>query len=203
MVKIVDLRKHKTCIFGIQGSGKTEFIKKAYQQFKAPIVFVVNKNDDWHTLKNIYVYQAENRLNVKEEFEFFISQSRKWALENKIDAIIIDEADLFFNSNWDIKPELLDLVLNHRHIGSGIALIFLTRRPQDIPTKIVESSKYLIIFKLEGYNAIQRFKEIDERIPPLIEKISFQKHNFVVKQIGEEPYIHKAIDIKPKEKQKD
>lgn len=194
----MDIKSHKICVFGIQESGKTYFAQHGLApQYDNPLIFVVNKDDvpGWIEVKNAHVYLAENRLNVGVEFKKFMEAARKWALEGKIDAIFIDEADLFFNSNYDLDPVTLDLVLNHRHIpeNKGTALIFMTRRPQDIPTKIVESSKFLFIFKLEGANAIQRFKEINPTIPPLIEALDYKRYNFVVKEIGKDAYIHKPL----------
>lgn len=200
---MTDFRNLKTCIFGIQGSGKTHFARTMYRQFDRPLVFVVNKDDGWAELPRLYVYQADNRLQIKEEFAKFIKVAHKWAMEGKVDAIIIDEADLFFQTNWDLDPAMTDLVLNHRHIGKGVALWLVTRRPQDIPTKIVESSQFLIIFKLEGVNAIQRFREIHGDLPRLIEKIDYTKHNFVFKELGKDPYIHKALETPKKSPKSD
>lgn len=196
----IEFKAQKTCIFGIQGSGKTFFAKQMYPVFKKPIIYMVNDDDDWQKLKGLYIWKAD-RKNVKEDFGVFIRKAHEWAMEGKIDAIIIDEADLFFANNYDLKPpQFLDLILNHRHIpsGKGTALWFLTRRPQDIPTKIVESCKNLIIFKLEGANAIQRFKEIHPLLPEAVERLEYHKHNFVVKELGKEPYIH--YPIKPRQK---
>ncbi len=191
---MIDYHRHKTAIFGIQESGKTYFAQHEYKQFKKPIVFVVNKDDKWHKLPRLYVYEAD-RNNIQEDFKKFIKWAHKLALEGKIDLLIIDEADLFIRTNWDIEPELQDLILNHRHMndGKGCALWFITRRPQDIPTKFVESCKYLVIFKLEGKNAVERFGEIHPDIPELIGQLDFQKHNYVVKEIGKPPEIHDAL----------
>lgn len=195
----MDIRSHKSCVFGIQQSGKTYFAQHGLApQFKNPLIFVVNRDDveGWMKAPRAHVYLAGNRLAIGAEFTKFMRAAHKWAIEGKIDAIFIDEADLFFNSNYDLDPVSLDLVTNHRHIGpEGVALVYMTRRPQDIPTKIVESSKFLFIFKLEGANAIQRFKEINPKIPPLIEVIDYKKHNFVVKEIGKDPYIHKPLSV--------
>lgn len=194
---MIDMTGHKVCVFGIQGSGKTYFSQhELAEQFDNPLIFVMNKDDmdDWIKIPNSHVYLATNRLNVGGEFKDFMRKAHKWAIEGKIDAIFIDEADMFFNSNYDLDPILLDFVLNHRHLGvNGVALVFMTRRPQDIPTKIVESSKYLFIFKIEGANALKRFNEINPEIVPLIEELDFKRHNFVVKEIGKSPYIHKPV----------
>ena len=185
-----ELKDQKSCIFGIQGSGKTYFIQNMCKHFKKPIVFQVNDDDNWTSVKGMTTYKA-NRNKLKEDFSEFIQYVRNRALKKEIDLIIIDEADLFFRSNYHIEENLNDLVLNHRHLG--VALWFVTRRPQDIPTKIVESSKFLIIFKLEGKNAIQRFYDIHPLTPVLIEALDYKKHDFVIKELGEEPILHKPL----------
>jgi hypothetical protein len=195
----LDLKGQKTCIFGIQKSGKTTWAKRMYKHFKSPIAFVVNEDDGWNKLPNLHVYEAD-RMNVARDFELFIKWARVMALERKIDLIIIDEADMFFRGNYDINPDLHDLVLNHRHMGSSenpheVAIWFMTRRPQDIPTKIVESSAYLVIFKLEGVNALKRFDDIHPEIRPLIERLDFRRHDFVFKELGQAPVLHAPLKL--------
>jgi hypothetical protein len=192
----IDLRRHKTCVFGVQESGKTYWMKQHYKSFKKAIVYIVNLDDGWTKHKDLYVWQAD-MAQLDKDFELFIKQARQWAIEGKIDAIIIDEADLFFRSNWDIGGPFLDLVLNHRHRGpNGVGLCFLTRRPQDIPTKIVESSRHLIVFKLEGANAIERFRQIHVDLPALIEGLTYGpdsgSYDFVYKRLGAAPIVIKG-----------
>jgi len=186
-------KDHKACIFGIQGSGKTVWAKQMYKKFKKPIVYAINDDDNWKDLPRLYVWKAK-RQKLKEDFDTFIKKCRTWALQGKIDLIMIDEADLFFQSNWHMNPEMQDLVLNHRHMK--VAIWFITRRPQDIPTKIVESSKNQIIYKLEGDNALKKFDEIHPKLRALIEQLDYKKHNFIHKEIGEEPTIQKPLKIK-------
>lgn len=191
---MIDLKSHKTCIFGIQGSGKTFWAKQMYKHFRKPLVYVVNSDDGWNKLKGLAVWES-NRGNIQADFLEFIKKAREWAFNGQVDLIIIDEADLFFRGNYDINTDLQDLVLNHRHMnnGKGVALWFMTRRPQDIPTKIVESSKFLIIFKLEGKNAIDRFRDIHPKIPGMIAKLDYTRHNYVFKEIGFEPEVHAPV----------
>lgn len=195
MVEFVDFKGAKTCIFGIQGSGKTYFAQKEYRFFEKPIVFVVNDDDleKWKYLPKLYIYHAD-RNNTVADFNKFIKKARDWALQGKVDCIIIDEADQFFQTNWNLNAPFLDLILNHRHMGkNGCALWFMTRRPQDIPTKIVEQSKFMIIFKLEGVNAIRRFSEINPLLPSMIERLDYQRHNFIFKELGKDPEFHKPL----------
>jgi hypothetical protein len=191
-----DLVPMKTCIFGIQRSGKTHWTQKNYKIFKKPIIFVVNDDDaqEWLKLPRIAVWRVKRdegltEDKLKKEVDLFLNFAYKKAHAGEIDCIIFEEADLFFRTNYDLPFQMQDLVLNHRHIPSnvGVALWFVTRRPQDIPTKVVETSQNLIIFKLEGKNAIQRFNDIDPRIVPLI--MDLKKYEYVVKPLGEAPYI--------------
>jgi len=206
----LDLSRHKACFFGIQESGKTHAMKKLSSRFKRILVFQINDDDGFEKLKNAYVYKVDRReivarsvkdpkttpeKELKKEMKIFLKFAHEKADAGLIDLIIIDEADMFFQGNYDIDFYLHDLVLNHRHManGKGVALWFATRRPQDIPTKIVESSKHLFIFKLEGYNAVQRFKEINEKIPEVLLYVDRNKHNFLYKELGEDPILHKPL----------
>jgi len=181
---MLDLQNNKIAIFGIQGSGKTYLAKYLIRNFKT-LVYEVNPD---YRDTNAYVYQGSKTL---QDLNKFCENVKELALKRKINAFLLDEADLFFRSNYDLQPNLNDLVINHRHYN--LALFFISRRPQDIPTKIVESCHYIIIFKLEGANAINKFKEIDERILPLLEKLQYKDYRFIVKEIGKEPYICEKV----------
>lgn len=183
---MLDLSEHKTCIFGIQGSGKTYFSTKAIEQFKRPLIYRVSA--DYDNIKGVYLYKPKDKTK---EFNEFMDYALKLAQDKKIDCIVIDEADMFFSNNFQLKESTNELVLMHRHYK--VALIFISRRPQDIPTKIVESSKHLIVFKLEGYNAIQRFKDIHPDIPSMIDQLEYKKYDYIHKEIGQKPQINEAV----------
>lgn len=179
-------------IYGIQGSGKTYFTKKLIESgiFKKPIVYIVNKDDDYQKVSKLYAYEPKNVLN---EFQGFIIWARKLALEGKIDCIVIDEADLFLRYNFEVSTfdELNDLLLNHRHYK--VSMVFISRRPQDLPTKIVESCKHTFIFKLEGANALKKFNDIEAGLGDKIKKLDYKSHSFYYKHIGDPAVFYPAI----------
>jgi hypothetical protein len=212
--KDLNFYPHKTCIFGIQEAGKTHYARvMSEKHFKKPFVFQLNDDDGWDKVKNMKIHKVsrEKLLEaasdgkkkpediLKEEMKAFCKKAHKMAMDAKVDLVIFDEADLFFTSNYHLDFYMQDLVLNHRHFGKGqyegggVALWFITRRPQDIPTKIVETSRNLVIFKLEGFNAIQRFKEIHGMLPSLIAGLNRRKHEYVFKELGEKPYISRGL----------
>jgi len=182
---MLDLKGKKYAIFGIQGSGKTVLAKHLLNYFNKPIVYEVHP--DYRDTKAQYYRPNNFSLQALDEFSGKIKQL---AIKGKCDLLNIDEADLFFKNNFDINtaPKLYDLVINHRHYRD-LALSFISRRPQDLPTKIIESCYAIFIFKLEGANAIQKFSTIHPKIPALIDKIDYRMHNFIVKELGKEPYI--------------
>lgn len=188
----MELKNVKTCIFGRQGSGKTYWARKQLKEFKAPIIFLINDDDEWEK-ERVYIWKAEiNKLDqnsLQDQFSKFIEYARNKVMKGLIDLIIIDEADLFVRNNFDPDPNHFDLILNHRHRGKGLALWYLTRRPQDIPAVIVESSEYLVFFKLRGDNAYKKCKEFDESLPEQIKKLTKDKHDYLIMD-GEDKITH-------------
>ena len=85
--------------------------------------------------------------------------------------------DLFLKSMVAISPNMTDLILNHRHYN--LALIFITRRPQSIPTEIVESCENIFCFKIEGENVERKLKAIHPDFQILLPKLDKEKYNFL------------------------
>lgn len=182
----MDFAGKKISVFGIQGSGKTHLAKKIMGNYRAPIVYAVHKEDFADT--RCYIFKARN---LQADLEPFCKRVKEMAQQGKIDCMVLDEADMFVRDNFDISPSLLDLVLNHRHYN--LAMIFISRRPQDLPTRIVESCHYLFCFMLEGENALKKFQNIHPDFPNLLKSLDYQRHNFVFKELGRPPQIHAPV----------
>ena len=73
--------------------------------------------------------------------------------------------------------------------------MFITRRPQDIPSKFVESCHYKLIYTIEGKNVKRYLSDIDSDIQDLMPKLSFQRHNFIYKEQGKPPILHNAVPL--------
>jgi len=181
----------KTCVFGIQGSGKTYLTENnLLKVFKHPFVYRVHKEDFRNTKSNVYVYDAvDTSLKELEQTAVIIKQLGQ---QKKIDCFVLDEADLFLKSMVAISPKMTDLILNHRHYG--LALIFITRRPQSIPTEIVETCENIICFKVEGENVERKLSAIHPDFKTLLPKIDKEKHNFILKELGKPPRIISKVE---------
>ncbi len=180
----LNLSGKKIAILGIQGSGKTVFAQNLAKDFKA-IVYTPHI-EEWKSIK-ANVAQFNDFLNDFEKFCMAIKRS-------KYKLIVIDEFDMLFSKGAMIKFHANDLFINHRHYDKIVAV--LSRRPQDIPTKIFESCHYIAAFSLEGFNAIKRLNEIREGFGEMVSNLEYGSFKFVLKEIGKEPVICEAVKLK-------
>ncbi|MCH7851000.1 MAG: hypothetical protein IH845_05140 [Nanoarchaeota archaeon] len=183
------LQKKKIMVGGIQTSGKSYFVKNMLiPNFRKPILFEVHP--DFRECENLLIYRP-SEPTVKELNDFCL-KVKALGLAGKIDAFILDEADMFMMSILGKElNNLNDLVINHAHYG--LALVFVTRRPQDIPPKITESSHYIIMFTVEGKNVFDRLKGISEEFEEAVRKLDYDYRDFVVKEIGRKPITYNPL----------
>ena len=187
----MNLKNVKSCVFGIQGSGKTYFVENfIIPNFKNPFVYRIHREDFIKTKKNVLVYDGEAN---NQELEVVAKKVIQFGKEKKIDVFILDETDLFLKNIIAVPKNMTDLILNHRHYN--LALIFISRRPQSIPTEIVESCENIITFKIEGENVERKFKAIHPDFPALLSQLDKDKHNFILKELGKAPKIYDAVEI--------
>lgn len=203
----IDLKHKKTFVCGATGSGKTYLVENfLVTQFKHPFVYLIHKEDFASCKRNVklYIPQKKGLIDMSmEHLEEICKYVKRMALEGKIDALIIDEADMFIAKDQRTLqnyPHFYDLLINHRHYGKekgkGLALIFITRRPQEMTTVFIEQCHYTFMFALEGKNVIEHMNRIHSDYEELMPQLSIEKHNFIVKQIGHPPELYDHIKMK-------
>ena len=186
-------------VYGTQGSGKTEMVKHlARTKFKAPFVITPHLHDFQNVL--CYLYITKYNQDMEELFKHLI----RLAKAGDIDAVIVDEADMFFQNNHAIKEYATDLFSNHRHYpeGRGVSLIFVSRRPQELPTKFVESCPFNIVYKVEGENVKKKFNGIREGFGDTLvsDDFKYKGYEYYLKEIGEAPVLCAPVPMKKETK---
>lgn len=182
----------KICIIGMQGAGKTELVKKLVKQFKKPLVYGVYP-EEWKN-EDVVIYKPSDfSINAFEKFSFDLIQLQT---KNKTyDCLIIDDADLFFNKNsLSLFPNINRLIISQRQLK--LSLIFISKRPQNLSTKIYENSDYIFIFAVEGVNVKKYLLNLHDEMINLLGFLSREKHNFILKEIGKEPILYSSLKIK-------
>lgn len=202
---MIDAKHKKSFVCGVTGSGKTYFVEMNYiKQFKKPFVYLIHQEDFQSCGKNVNVYipKKNGLIDVSmEHLEEICIHIKKLAQEGKIDALVIDEADMFIPKDQRTLqrkfPHFYDLLINHRHYGKekgkGLALVFITRRPQEMTTVFIEQCHHVIVFALEGKNVVEHFACIHAEFSNLMPQLSLDKHNFIHKELGKPPVIYDKI----------
>ena len=180
----------KVNIFGTGGSGKTVFSKELWEAYKNPMAYDIN--GDFAKCKGGIAY---NPRDIRGEFMGFLKAYLKISETKKIDALFFDDCDGYID--YEIMNEIFftDLVIRQRN-KYKVSLVFISKRPQNIPTKIVENSQTLVIFKIEGVNALKRLQDIDIRMVKLLDDVYKKPFSYIIKEEGQPPTLHKPVKFK-------
>lgn len=182
-MKLDNLSGKKIGIIGIQGTGKTFFARKLLQYFKAAFVYRITADFD-NEPDNVFLFEQTDKYR---DLDFFLMQCKRLGQKKIIDAFVIDEFDLFATEARLEQGLLNELVTMHRNYN--LSFVWLSRRPQDIPSKVFESSHFVVVFKIEGPSAIRKLTELHPKFAELMPLLDFDRHNFIVKELGKEPVL--------------
>lgn len=194
----INVKAQKCIIVGVNGSGKSVAgFHIASKQFKRFILFTPNSEDIKHAPKNAIPVVAV-RMTPEELNAVFLS-AKKLAQERKIDGILIDDTDSFVTGEADLQkaPALKDALVNHRHFGKkhkedkfGLGMIFMSRRPQNVPSALFEICEHSIFFSSPTSDNIKRkYNGIDSELYEMVHKVKYKSYKFVYKALGDRPKI--------------
>ncbi len=190
MINAKDLREKKIIVLGTGGSGKTVFsTRKLWKRFKCPYAYDIN--GDYRKLAGGMTYAPEN---IIEEFIHWIDTYHEMTKKRKIDALFIDDADSFLTYDLMNNPKFLDLVVRHRN-KYHVTLVFIGKRPQNLPTKVMESAHVMFVYKIEGLNAVKRLQDIDSRMEGFLKQVYEKEYTYIEKWEGSPPVLRQPIKL--------
>lgn len=179
---LFDPRDKKVMVLGLQGSGKTYLSRELVKRNGLRVLVYTPHLHDFRDEpdEHFLVYQPFAVDN-----ERFFRQAKALAQRGEIDGVLIDEFELVFKNVHELGPAAMDVMANHRHYG--MMLIGISRRAQDIPAYIFESSAYVVSFALQAPNAKRKLNELSDGFGDLVSKLDYESREFYVKAIGRAP----------------
>ena len=188
---MIDPRNHKISICGLQGSGKTYFSKEMVKRNNMRVlVYSPHWKDFEHEPEKNFLFYSPFSVDPK-QVEKFLDYAMRLCKEGHIDGVFMDEFDMVYQSNFMIGTTATDIFSNHRHYNMSI--IMITRRPQDIPAKVFESSKHIICFPLQGQNVQKKFNGLYKGMGDEILNLEYETWKYIHKEIGQPPKLKPPV----------
>lgn len=182
--KFPDIKPHKAIVIGLQGSGKTYFSNMLIDR-RAYRVFVYTHNAiEFEKMNDNFLIADAKKWTIEQ----FSETAIQLAKEGAIDGVFFPEFDFNVSNNFEITPHLNDMMITHRHYDMFV--LINTRRPQDIPAKIFESSKYVVCFSMDGENAKKKLNGYFKGLGDDVANLKYGSWEAYIKEIGELPVLH-------------
>ena len=164
-------------VCGLRGAGKTVFCKKMLEAEPNHLIFdMLNEYSVSEGFKK-YVPDAKfsgDTLNA--EFDLFM-QKAVFPIKNKLGMLIIEESNRVIPNKLVMPHSVGDLTDLGRHYGIKVG--YITRRPVQLNTTVVELTDYMIIFSLKGKNDIQYLNSINNGLGDAVAELKDHQYVFV------------------------
>jgi len=170
LLKASELQNKKILIFGLNGTGKTYLAKHLSRYFKT---FVITMNSyEWKN-ENVVVGECKLIEDYKFWCDFVVSNYNKL----KVNLVILDDFDVFFEHHLETLPSFQNLVYRNRHMG--LSVIAITRRPQNLPAKYWEAFDILVGFTVHSPTTVQKLNQIYPSLGDMVAKLQIGSYKFV------------------------
>jgi hypothetical protein len=177
-----DPRQQKTLVLGLQGSGKTWFARELVKRSNLKVLVCSPHVHDFNDQpEENFIYYQGAHLDIERFFKHAIQLCKKGV----INGVLIDEFDTIFRNNFDIGAFAVDAFASHRHYN--MAIIGISRRPQDIPAYFVESCKFIVSFALQGDNSKKKLNSTFSGFGDLVNNLEYESREYIFKAIGKPP----------------
>jgi len=171
----LDLREKRACIFGLQGSGKTEWLRWLCRNAERP--FIVDPLEQFQDIPHAVAYVPKHKVYGPEAIAE-INKVIKYmlGLNPRPTLFAIDEANRWCPNKRPL-PEMVSY-LNDEQRHLGLALSFIARRPAQLNTDLTELAHYLVIFSLAGKNDRQYLNDVSASLGDKAVKLPW--HDFLI-----------------------
>lgn len=154
------LQNRMFTIVGLHESGKTVLAKFIASKFNAIIFDPLGEYDS--SKFDVYRPKAKGYPEVTQEAEEFIryvKRERKWNL------VHFSEASRIFPNMKPLMPVAREFFDTYRH--DGFAVGFDCRRPVQLNTDLIETSKDIFVFSTKGLRDVEYFSGLNREIGDL------------------------------------
>lgn len=200
----INIKAQKLMIVGINGSGKSNAgFYIASKQFKRFILVTPHEEDIRDAPKNAICVLVKELS--PQELNIIMDSVKLLAEERKIDGVLLDDIDAFLTGENDLAkcPSLKIALINHRHYGKknkedkfGLGMIFMSRRPQNVPSALFEICEHGFYFSSPTSDNIKRkFSAIDYRLYEMVNNLKYKSFKFVYKELGKPPIVCKPLPL--------
>lgn len=185
------------CVFGLRGSGKSHWAEKFIQKQKGKVAIFDPEHDytKLAKLKKFIVYNPDSHESdeIYEEFADFIQKVvinfDKEEPKARVKWLVVDECWLVAPPKpRKPAPYVSSLVFRGRHYGLNI--IWISQRPVQMNTDIVQLADKIVCFMLKGKNDIEYLNNIVNGFGDTVAQL--RKYHYVIFD-GERISIHKPI----------
>lgn len=154
----MELIGRHTMVFGLKGSGKSNFVQwvvDAHDAYRNHLVYDVCRE---HDVLDRYVPDHRSGKEARAEFGGVLSRLVTDApRELRPDLVVGEEVSRYAPNSGGTPDELMDLIDLNRHYGVGF--LGVARRPAQVDTTLVELADNLVVFAVRGKNDRRRLNE--------------------------------------------
>jgi DNA helicase HerA-like ATPase len=168
----MDLKGRRFAVFGLQGTGKTNYAKWVLQHYPRHLVY-----DPLKDYQGFNRYLPANRSYTLAAIEEINTVVDRLVFKNvgKLDLFVIDEANRYCPNKRILPAKIGELNDFNRHMNLGFGIV--ARRPVQLNTDLVELAHDLFIFRLKGKNDIAYLDSLVDGLGNAV--LSLPRYHFV------------------------
>lgn len=185
----LNLLRKNMLVAGSHQSGKTHLVKHIINEGNYRALVFSPYAEEWED-QNVFYVETKNHVK---DFPFWCNKIMEMANNDKINLAVFDDSDMLFRHHMDTSNALRQMVTGNSHMGSkGLGLMWVTKRPQDIPARIYGVCQILALFSIESPQVKELLNRQYKGLGDLVISIPYGSYKFAYKEIGKAPVVTKV-----------